>query len=242
MGRAINKTIIIVELLKVKLQPSLIVSQCGIHLVAILMVELFMFPWAEKDCWPPPEYLDRVTWYNWHLGAVRGGPCHVRSNQYFPLTSFYFRGRVCFDMISFCTRDSLETTRHVSLITIKLSKKELDTSSPGLVELCLIYLTVIEIYCRVVISYGFMHIVHVCLLLWLDWIILVNSLSYRAQHLLYCTRLLLRSSGLLANYSVHILMLRVSLFVKYFIWWLINCSNFVLCCCDWIELRMNSSF
>jgi hypothetical protein len=71
-------------------------------------------------------------------------------------------------MISFCTRDSLETTRHVSLITIKLSKKELDTSSPGLVELCLIYLTVIEIYCRVVISYGFMHIVHVCLLLWLD--------------------------------------------------------------------------
>jgi hypothetical protein len=40
-------------------------------------------------------------------------------------------------MISFCTRDSLETTRHVSLITIKLSKKELDTSSPGLVELCL---------------------------------------------------------------------------------------------------------
>lgn len=35
-----------------------------------------------------------------------------------------------FDMIV-CLYDSLETTRHVSLITITLSKKELDTSSPG---------------------------------------------------------------------------------------------------------------
>jgi hypothetical protein len=49
-------------------------------------------------------------------------------------TSFELEVTLCFDAIISCLFDSLETTRHVSLITITLSKKELDTSSPGLVR------------------------------------------------------------------------------------------------------------
>jgi hypothetical protein len=64
-----------------------------------------------------------------------------KEQSVFSLISFHSEGMVCFDMIFFfCIYDSLETTRHVSLITIKLSKKELDTSSPGLVELYFFFL------------------------------------------------------------------------------------------------------
>jgi hypothetical protein len=42
MGRVINKTIIIIELLKVKIQPSPIVSCHGICCVAILIIELLV--------------------------------------------------------------------------------------------------------------------------------------------------------------------------------------------------------
>lgn len=71
MGRAINKTVVIVELLKRRI--------AGLHQnTSIESIDI-------TDTWEPLEE-----------GLV-----------------------------------TLETTRHVSLITIKLSKKELDTSSPG---------------------------------------------------------------------------------------------------------------
>jgi len=90
---------------------------------------LCAIPWAEKDCWSPSEYIYWIHWHNWYMGAIGRRPCHVRG--IFSYICAFWRD---FYLIASCFHGSLETTRHVSLITIKLSKKELDTSSPGYMQ------------------------------------------------------------------------------------------------------------
>nr|XP_029118316.1 5'-3' exoribonuclease 2 isoform X1 [Elaeis guineensis] len=98
MGRAINKTVMIAELIKRRI--------VGLHQnTSIESTDI-------TDTWEPLE--EGLLPYGASL----------------PLTLCTF----CFGiymLANTCFYDSLETTRHVSTISITLSKKELDTSSPG---------------------------------------------------------------------------------------------------------------
>ena len=127
MGRAINKTVMIAELIKVGWQCSLLPS--------LSLWELFIYqfsPLSEKDCWSTSKYFNWINWYNWHVGATRRRPSSVWNITLFCYQDhasaivLLYMGAIIF---LFCF--SLETTRHVSMITITFSKRELDTSSTG---------------------------------------------------------------------------------------------------------------
>ena len=89
---------------------------------------------AEENCWSSSNNIHWVHRHNWYMGAPRGRLTSVRSIF---LSSYIVKNLILFYVIWlflftwFCWCCSLETTRHVSLITITLSKKELDTSSIG---------------------------------------------------------------------------------------------------------------
>ena len=145
MGRAINKTVMIAELIKVGFLSPLVLSAC-----LQMCLFLFSFSFPEKNRWSSSEYCNWFYWYNWCVGAARRGTSSVRIISCSPpIHHFFFFFNFKIHWFLFCLiiklliilmavepeQCSLETTRHVSIITITLSKKELDTSSTGYVSI-----------------------------------------------------------------------------------------------------------
>ncbi|CAA6663239.1 unnamed protein product [Spirodela intermedia] len=96
MGRAINKTVMIVELIKRRI--------ADLHQNTVIgSIDVLI----HGSLWRKACFLAFVLPHFWSLNDF------------------------CGKLICLSTWDSLETTRHVSIITITLSKKELDTSSVG---------------------------------------------------------------------------------------------------------------
>ncbi len=104
----------------------------------MLQLDLIYF-YAEKNCWPSSDHFNWIHRHNWHMGAPRGRPASVRgawslSFERIVALIFYFINITMTLLFNFCHR--LETTRHVSMITITLSKNELNTSAVGWVSTC----------------------------------------------------------------------------------------------------------
>lgn len=128
MGRAISKTVMIAELIKVFTSSRFVVVSCfffgffftycfclgtqrriaGLHQnTAIGSTDI-------TDMWEPLE--EGLLPYEPSLCI-----CVLLATCFFFVVDWSFNFVQC----------RLETTRHVSVITVTLSKKELDTSSPG---------------------------------------------------------------------------------------------------------------
>ena len=140
MGRAINKTVTIVELIKVWFLFVWLTFYLSTLAWSPWKTVLSLFP--EKNCWSSSEYFNWIHRHNWHMGAPRGRPFAVRASWTvvtvisFALSDDTFHSFIIYDSEFSCFLCSLETTRHVSMILITLSKNELNTSSPGWVHNC----------------------------------------------------------------------------------------------------------
>lgn len=96
MGRAINKTVTIVELIKVLVS---VINFCWVSFICYLFAltwDNFFVCFAEKNCWPSPEYFNWIHRHHWYMGAPGGRPLAVRSSRIFSTvllsddTSFLF--------------------------------------------------------------------------------------------------------------------------------------------------------
>lgn len=148
MGRAINKTVTIVELIKVILRFVMSNSQNVVQLMGYLKM-FFSICNAEKDPWSSPEHIYWIHRHNRHMGTNWGRPSTVsgwKKLLYKLILNMIYCFMFCqlnkLLLISFLflLSWSLETTRHVSMITIILSKNELNTSSVGWVRVLFLVL------------------------------------------------------------------------------------------------------
>lgn len=143
MGRAINKTVTIVELIKVSLADDFSwfsLTVCSLLLMVVWIYCIFLN--SEENCWSSPNYINSVHWYHWHMGTSGGRPPNVSLLQMFYVVGVqniisypyiitvkhtYITGLIDTVYWSY----SLETTRKVSMVTITLSKKDLDLNNVG---------------------------------------------------------------------------------------------------------------
>ena len=86
MGRAINKTVMIAELIKVGFLFPLVLSAC-----LQMCLFLFSFSFPAKNRWSSSEYCNWFYWYNWCVGAARRGTSSVRIISCLLLSIIFFK-------------------------------------------------------------------------------------------------------------------------------------------------------
>lgn len=109
---------------------------------SVIEISLFLVTMcAEENCGSSSDNNYWIYRYNWYLGTPRGRTPPVRSLSIWKWECIFellHRSWPAFSYFSYgCSLllCRLETTRHVSMITITLSKKELDASSVGWVRI-----------------------------------------------------------------------------------------------------------